>query len=175
MYAKKAVDLIYVVRKTRDELGGSHYYDLYKAVGNNVPKVYPQEAKRSFTALSKASEKGLIKAMHDCSDGGLAVALAEVAFSGGLGMEIFLCEVPSQPPAKRNEALLFSESNSRFVVEVEKAKQKEFEKLLKGASFGLAGCVTGKNNFKIYGLDGKVCLDADINKLKESWQRPLKW
>jgi len=175
MYAKEAGNLIYVVGKTRDELGGSHYYDLYKAVGNIVPKVYYEEAKKTFSALSKAAEKGLVEAMHDCSDGGLAVALAEVAFSGGLGVEIFLAEVPYQSPAHRNDFLLFSESNSRFVVEVEKAKQKEFEKLLKGVAFGLAGCLTKTPDFKIFGLDGKACADVDINKLKESWQRPLKW
>ncbi len=175
MYAKEAGNLIYVVGKTRDELGGSHYYDLYKAVGNQVPKVYHQEAKKTFTALSKATEKGLVKAMHDCSDGGLAVALAEMAFSGGLGMEIFLAEAPYQSSVQRNDFLLFSESNSRFVVEVEKAKQKEFEKLLKGTSFGLAGCLRQEPNFKIFGLDGKVCLDATIHKLKEVWQSPLRW
>jgi phosphoribosylformylglycinamidine synthase len=175
MYAKKSGNLIYIVGNTRDELGGSHYYDLYKAVGNNVPKVYFDEAKKTFTALSKTTEKGLVKAMHDCSDGGLAVALAEMAFSGGLGMEVFLAEVPYQSSGKRNDFLLFAESNSRFVVEVEKTKQKEFEKLLKGTFFGLAGCLTKKPDFKIFGLDGKVCLDADINKLKESWRAPLKW
>ncbi|MDO8488980.1 MAG: phosphoribosylformylglycinamidine synthase subunit PurL, partial [Candidatus Omnitrophota bacterium] len=200
MYAKEEGNLIYIVGKTRDELGGCHYYDLYKAVGNNVPKVYHDEAMKTFTALSRATEKGLIKAMHDCSDGGLAVALAEMAFSGGLGMEIFLSEVPfaetichPEPlsaakgegsrfkilrPAvsgTQNDTILFSESNSRFVVEVEKTKQKEFEKLLKGASLGLAGCLTAKNNFKIYGLDGKVCVDADINRLKGAWQKPLRW
>ena len=110
MYAKGAGNLIYVVGKTRDELGGSHYYDLYKAIGNNVPKVYHQEAKKTFAALSKATEKGLVRAMHDCSDGGLAVSLAEVAFSGGLGMEVFLSEVAAQSSSKRNESLLFSES-----------------------------------------------------------------
>jgi len=178
MYAKKAGNLIYVIGKTRDELGGSHYYDLYKAIGNNVPKVYYDQAKKTFSALSKATEKGLVKAMHDCSDGGLAVALAEVAFSGGLGMEIFLSEISYQSQIKRNDVILFSESNSRFVVEVEKTKQKEFEKLLKGtacAAFSLAGCLTKKPNFKIFGLDGKICVDVNINKLKEKWRAPLKW
>jgi len=175
MYAKEAGNLIYVVGNTRDELGGSHYYDLYKALGNQVPKVYLKESRASFAALSKASEKGLVRSMHDCSDGGLAVALAETAFSGGLGMEIFLAQVPYRSSKPRNDFLLFAESNSRFVVEVEKTKQKEFEKLLKGCAFGLAGCLTNKNDFKIYGLNGKVCLDADINKLKESWRAPLKW
>jgi len=176
MYAKEAGNLIYVVGNTRAELGGSHYYDLYSAVGNQVPKVYFKEAKESFAALSKASGKGLVKSMHDCSDGGLAVALAEMSFSGGLGMEIFLGAAPYIKSAGiNNEAILFSESNSRFVVEVEKNKQKEFEKLLKGAAFGLAGCLTSKPDFKIYGLDGNICVDAGISELKESWRRPLKW
>ncbi|MFA5092600.1 MAG: phosphoribosylformylglycinamidine synthase subunit PurL [Candidatus Omnitrophota bacterium] len=175
MYAKEAGNLIYLVGNTRDELGGSHYYDLHKAIGNNVPQVYFAEAMKTFTALSKATENKLVKSMHDCSDGGLAVALAEMAFSGGLGMEAFLSEVPYQSVKKNNEVILFAESNSRFVVEVEKSKQKEFEKSLKGVAFGLVGCLSKKSDFKIFGLDGKVCLDADINKLKESWRAPLKW
>jgi phosphoribosylformylglycinamidine synthase len=176
MYAKKAGNLIYVVGNTRDELGGSHYYDLYQAVGNNVPKVYFDEAKKTFTALSKATDKGLVKSMHDCSDGGLAVALAEMAFSGGLGMEVFLAEAPYIKSAGiSNETILFSESNSRFVVEVAKAKQKDFQKQLKGSAIGLVGCLTDKFDFKIYGLDGKICVDADVRKLKEAWRKPLQW
>jgi len=175
MYAKEAGNLIYIAGKTRDELGGSHYYDLYGAIGNQVPKLKYQESKKIFAALSKATEKGLVKAMHDCSDGGLGVALAEMVFSGGLGAEIFLSEAPYESSIRRNDLLLFSESNSRFVVEVDKKKQKEFEKILKGVDFGLAGCLTSGNSFKIYGLDGKICVEEDIRKLKESWQEPLKW
>ena len=176
MYAKEAGNLIYVVGNTRDELGGSHYYDLYNAVGNQVPKVYHQEAKGSFLALSKAVEKGLVKSIHDCSDGGLAVAMAEMAFSGGLGMEIFLGEVPYIKSAeKRNDFVLFSESNSRFVVEVEKRKQKYFEKQLKNSPFNLVGCLKSKKEFVVYGLDDKVCISAGIDSLKSSWQKPLKW
>jgi phosphoribosylformylglycinamidine synthase len=176
MYAKGQGNLIYVVGNTRDELGASHYYDLYNSTGNQVPKIYPQESRKVFAALSKAAEKGLVKSIHDCSDGGLAVALAEMAFSGGLGMEIFLSEAPYKGgAAKTNEKILFSESNSRFVVEVEKAKQRDFQKQLKGCAFGLAGCLTGKPDFRVYGLDGEVCVDADVRKLQEAWKEPLKW
>lgn len=176
MYAKAAGNLIYVVGNTRDELGGSHYYDLYKAVGNRVPKVYPKESKLSFAGLSQASEKGLIKSVHDCSDGGLGVALAEMAFSGGLGMEVFLGEVPCiKSSGINNRSILFSESNSRFVVEVERSKLKDFRKQLKRACFGLVGCLTDKPDFKVHGLDGKLCVNADINKLKDAWRAPLRW
>ena len=176
MYTKRTGDLIYVVGLTFDELGGSHYYDILGFIGNNAPKVFPQKAKSTFEALSKASSLGLIKAMHDCSEGGIGVCAAEMAFSGGLGMEIFLGEAPFNSKSwKRNDFILFSESNSRFIVEVEKKKQKAFEKTLKGIPLGLIGCVNANKEFKVYGLDGKICLKARIDALKEAWQKPLRW
>ncbi|MDD4980633.1 MAG: phosphoribosylformylglycinamidine synthase subunit PurL [Candidatus Omnitrophica bacterium] len=182
-YAREAGDLIYIAGPTYDELGGSHYYDTLGFIGNDVPKVFPSEARLTFEALSRASSLGLIKAMHDCSEGGIGVAAAEMAFSGGLGMEIFLKEVPydqrpttnDQRPNLRNDYILFSESNSRFIVEVEKKKQKVFEKILKGVPFGLIGCVNKNKEFKVYGLDNKVCLKAELGALKEAWQKPLRW
>jgi hypothetical protein len=61
------------------------------------------------------------------------------------------------------------------VVEVKKSKQKEFQKLLKNSAFGLVGCLTDKTDFRVYGLDGKICVDADVRRLKEAWRSPLKW
>jgi len=184
MFAKKADDLLYVVGNTYAELGGSHYYDLYNALGNEVPRVFPKKAKAAFSSLSRASSEGLVRAMHDCSEGGIGVAAAEMAFSGGLGAEIFLAEVPytvarrsSLVARKRNDFILFSETNSRFIVEVEKRNQQAFEKILKSkkAPFGLIGCLNDTGRFKVYGLDGKDCIDTDIAGLKEAWQKPLRW
>ncbi len=190
MYAKKSGDLIYIVGQTQEELGGSHYYDLFGAIGNDVPKLDTRKAKLVFEALSRASSAGLVRAMHDCSDGGLGVAAAEMAFSGGLGMELFLSEAPykkcpkspacrpagrSQGHKMRNDFVLFSESNSRFIVEIDKKSQKAFEDVLKGIPLGLIGCVSEGNDFKVFGLNGKICVETDINDLKEAWQRPLRW
>jgi len=61
------------------------------------------------------------------------------------------------------------------VVEVDKKNQKEFEKTLKGVDFGLTGCLCAGNKFKVYGLDGKPCVETDTPKLKEAWQKPLRW
>jgi phosphoribosylformylglycinamidine synthase len=176
MYAKDPGNLVYLVGDTFDELGGSHYYELLGFTGNSVPRVNIKKAKSIFEALSRCSDAGVIQAMHDCSDGGIGVAAAEMAFSGGLGMEIFLAEVPSRKPhAGRNDFILFSESNSRFVVEVKKEDQKAFERTMKGLAFGLIGCVSQDKYFKVFGLDNKICLQADIFALKEAWQKPLKW
>jgi len=184
MYAKQAQDLIYLVGDTSSELGGSHYFESLGFIGNNLPKINPKKSKATFLGLANATSLGLVKAMHDCSEGGIGVAAAEMAFSGGLGMELFLSEVPyvksqshkvTRSQEARNDYVLFSESNSRFIVEVEKKKQKEFEKALKGISFGLIGCVSKSKDFNVYGLDRKICLKAGIYDLKEAWQKTLRW
>ncbi|MBU1998933.1 MAG: phosphoribosylformylglycinamidine synthase, partial [Candidatus Omnitrophica bacterium] len=182
-YAKQEGDLVYIVGMTYNELGGSHYYKLFNALGNCCPKVYPAVAKKVFQALNKAVRCGYIRAMHDCSEGGLGVAAAELCFAGGLGMNLSLSGVPyvdtpcisRLAPVKREDLILFSESNSRFIVEIERKNRKAFEKMLKGLPFGLLGCVSSKGIFQVQGLDGRVCIREDINVLKESWLKPLRW
>ncbi|MDD4909744.1 MAG: phosphoribosylformylglycinamidine synthase subunit PurL [Candidatus Omnitrophica bacterium] len=179
MSAKQAGDLIYIAGNTRDELGGSHFYDILGSLGNNVPKVNAKAAKKTMDALSRAARKKLVRAIHDCSEGGIAVCAAEMAFAGGLGMDIFLAEVPysAQNPKYKNydAAIMFSESNSRFLVEVPKQEQKEFERTMKGLPLGLIGCVCDNNKFNIYGLDNKVCASAKARHLKDAWQKPMRW
>ncbi|MBM3249438.1 MAG: phosphoribosylformylglycinamidine synthase subunit PurL [Candidatus Omnitrophica bacterium] len=193
MYAKEAGNPVYVVGLTRPELGGSHYFGLTGLTGNSVPQVFPKTAKLNFEALSIASDKGLIRAMHDCSEGGIGVAAAEMSFSGGLGMDLFLSGVPynvkcqmsnvkiatqkSKVSELRDDFILFSESNSRFIVEVEKKEQKEFERILKnkGVAFGLIGCVNKGKIFRVFGLDGEPCVKANIDALKSAWKEPLQW
>ncbi len=175
MYFKNQDNLIYALGNTYDELGGSHYYGLNKAVGSSVPKVRIPRAKKLFNALSSATDKKLVKSAHDCSEGGLGVALAEMSFAGGLGAEVFLSQVPYLSDNKRNDFVLFAESNSRFVVEVERSKQEDFEKALKGLPFGLIGCVSSNKYLKVYGLNGEICVNADIDQLKEAWRSKLKW
>ncbi|MDD5664632.1 MAG: AIR synthase-related protein, partial [Candidatus Omnitrophica bacterium] len=148
---------------------------LSKAVGNSVPRVRVTRARKLFNALSKATDKKLVKSAHDCSEGGLGVALAEMSFAAGLGAEIFLSHAPYLSDNKRNDFVLFSESNSRFVVEVERSKQKDFERTLKGLPFGLIGCVSSNKYLKVYGLNGEICVNADIDQLKEAWRSKLKW
>jgi len=89
-------DLVYVIGETRDEMGGSEWFALHNAVGNNVPKVDAACALKMYRALNKAIEAGLIASCHDCSDGGLAVALCETAFAGSLGMSVNLNSVTYQ-------------------------------------------------------------------------------
>lgn len=174
MDLKNADNLLYVVGETFQELGGSHYFDLLKIKAGSVPKVDFKKSKALLERLSMALAKGLVRSAHDCSEGGLAVAAAEMSFAGGRGANVFLSDVPYRGKLKRNDFVLFSESNSRFIVEVERDKQKAFEKTMKNTVMGLMGCVTDSKVLKIFGLKGEVCLEASLPALKDAWQGTLR-
>ena len=85
---KQAGDSIYIVGEAKNELDASAYLNTKGFIGNSVPKVEPAKAKALMEKLSQATEKGLVKACHDCSEGGIGVAVGEMTFAGGLSTEI---------------------------------------------------------------------------------------
>ncbi|MDD5495596.1 MAG: phosphoribosylformylglycinamidine synthase subunit PurL [Candidatus Omnitrophica bacterium] len=174
MDAKKSGNAIYIIGKTHDELGGSQYYKMKGYVGNNVPKVDTPTGKSIMESMNKAMDAGCVRSCHDCSEGGMAVALAEMAFAGGLGMEIDLSILPdsAHEDIKRDDTLLFSESNSRFIVEVE--NEAKFIKIMKGKPVFKLGRINKGKIFKIYGMSGDILIKSDVDRLKAAWQRPFK-
>jgi phosphoribosylformylglycinamidine synthase II len=175
MDLKTISDALYIVGVTGNDLGGSEYFAQHDAIGNNVPRVDPQQSRKTMEALSWAIEKGLVKACHDCSDGGLGVAVAEMAFSGGLGATIYLKNVPRSGPLYRNDYVFFSESNSRFIVEVAPENEAQFIKIMKGINLAQIGHVSQEETLEVYGLAGDLVMHAALNGLKEAWQKPLRW
>ena len=170
MDVKAPGNSVYVVGQTFKELGGSEYYKLKGFIGKSVPKVRPKPARKTFKAITRAIDLGLVKACHDLSEGGLAVAAAEMAFAGGFGMELHLQKVPTRN-ANRDDFVLFSESNSRFLVEVSQEAKEAFEVLMKGKVCAEIGKVTKIPRLCIYGLEGEVAIDATLNDLLASWKR----
>jgi phosphoribosylformylglycinamidine synthase len=172
MDLKAPGNLLYVVGETFNELGGSEYYKLKGYLGANVPKVKGAKAKRTFKAVTKAIDLGLIKTCHDLSEGGLAVAAAEMAFAGGYGLELDLGKVPGKA-LERSDFVLFSESNSRFLVEVSEKDRQEFEALMKGKACAKIGKVTKDEKLLIHGLNQKIVVDASLAELRRSWKKTL--
>ena len=172
MDLKAPGNLLYVVGETFNELGGSEYYKLKGYLGASVPKVKGAKAKRTFKAVTKAIDFGLIKTCHDLSEGGLAVAAAEMAFAGGYGLELDLGKVPGKA-LERNDFVLFSESNSRFLVEVSEKDGQEFEALMKGKACAKIGKVTKDEKLLIHGLNQKIVVDASLAELRRSWKKTL--
>jgi phosphoribosylformylglycinamidine synthase len=174
MDVKSPGNLIYIIGITKNELGGSHYYYTHGFVGNSVPKVDTEIAKRTMDLLVNATGKGLVRSCHDCSEGGLAVAAAEMSFAGGYGMKLDLSQVPIEEGIVRDDVVLFAESNTRFVVEVEQQQQSEFEAAIEGSSYGCIGKVVENDMFTVLSLSGEKVISEKISDLKEAWQATLR-
>jgi len=172
---KQAGDLIYIVGATHNELGSSEYYRIHGFTGNTVPKVNPHQGKRIMERLSLATGRGLVRACHDLSEGGLGVAISEMAFAGGLGALVHLKTVPLGEPISRDDTILFSESNSRFLVEVAPESETEFREVMKGTNLAAIGQVTDSKTLEIYGLNNQRIMSISTGELKEAWQKPLRW
>jgi phosphoribosylformylglycinamidine synthase subunit PurSL len=175
MDAKQPGNLVYIIGNTYDEMGGSHYYAVNGFTGNKAPQVRPETGKKLMEALSMATGKGLVKACHDLSEGGLGVAAAEMAFAGGLGISLGLKDVPLGEAVDRDDRILFSESNSRFLVEIAPKDKAAFEAAMKGTVFAAIGKVMDGTKLEVTGIKGKTILSSDIADLKEAWQKPLRW
>ncbi|MFH1459912.1 MAG: phosphoribosylformylglycinamidine synthase subunit PurL [Candidatus Omnitrophota bacterium] len=175
--AKMPGNLVYCIGTTFDEMGGSSYNTVQNLRSPNVPQVNFKKSAQIFELISYATRKKLVRSCHDCSEGGIAVAMAEMAFSGGLGMEIDLKFLIHKIPAQdlNDTVLLFSESNSRFIVEIEPKHKNSFEKTIQGIPFACLGHLTDNNKFMIKGIDGALKINYTINELKEAWQSPLRW
>ena len=160
---------------TGNDLGGSEYFAAHNATGNNVPKVDLSQAKTIMDTLSSAIDKGLVRACHDCSEGGMGVALAEMAFAGGMGATVYLKSVPRTGPIYRDDYVLFSESNTRFLVEVAAAQEPAFIEMMIGIPVAAIGHVSQEENLEVHGINGELVLKAPLTDLKEAWQKPLRW
>ena len=113
-------DSVIVVGKTKRDLGGSEYYRLINAFDGTPPSVDLALEKRTFDTMLAAIRHGFVNSCHDVSNGGLAVAFAEMCIDGGIGATIDLERM--QSPGLKDDELLFSESNSRFILSTKKDK-----------------------------------------------------
>ncbi len=169
---KGAGNAVMVVGLTKDEMGGSHYYDNQGFIGNSVPTVDVDTAKKTMIALHEAIDKGLVMSCHDCSEGGIAAAVAEMAFAGEAGASIDLAAVPCETEM-RDDHIAFSESNSRFIIEVANDKVEALKSVLDGVSCAVIGTTGDSGKFTV-ASGGNTLIDENIFDLKESWQAPLR-
>jgi len=175
MDVKEAGNLLFIIGLTRDELGGSHYYKINGQIGANVPKTDLEVAPKTAQKIERAIADRLVESCHDCSEGGLAVALAEMAFAGGLGIQADLKGLPKSPQSLRTEAQLFSESTSRYIVEIKPDNYHNFAKLMLNVPFGQIGQVTGENILLIKDERGKDVIHLELDRLKKAWQQTFDW
>ena len=170
MDAKIPGDLLYVVGTTRNELGGSEYYEHLGYIGCNVPQVRPDDFIPLYQKMRQAVNHELVASAHGIYRGGLAVHLAMVAMGGNLGLKVDLAQVPADQ-AERDDLLLFSESAGRFIVTVDPAHREAFEDIFKGCGCANVGTVTELPELIVQGLEQKTILAVPLEDLKTAWKK----
>lgn len=175
MDLKEVGNPVYLVGLTKDECGGSHWYAEHDAIGNKVPRVDLETAPKIFKAVHAAITDGCVRACHDLSEGGLAVAAAEMAFAADLGLALSLADVPREDGLKDDSRILFSESQTRFLVEVSADRAADFEKRFDALPCARIGDVTDTARLIVAGTGAGTVIDAACDEMRHAWKAPLAW
>ncbi len=172
MDLKQSGDWLYLIGETREELAGAHVWKVLDKPSKGVaPHVNVNRARETFDLLHQAINKGYVRACHDLSEGGLAVTAAEMAFAGNLGMDLDLAHVWTSGGPLSHAAILFSETPSRFIVEVPSVARQGFENLMRGFVSPI-GRVTASKQLQIRdSASRKVLLREPLARLQKAWEK----
>jgi phosphoribosylformylglycinamidine synthase subunit PurSL len=166
---------LYLVGLSHAEMGGSHYHLVTGQTGGDVPKVDLALAPRIFKAMHQAIRAGLVRSCHDLSEGGLAVAIAEMAFAGEIGADLTGLKEMAGCASATDEVRLFGESTTRFLVEVKLEKAVAFRAAMNQMPLTFVGKTIAEPRLRIAGSNGEWLVWAKLKDLKEAWQKPLRW
>ena len=166
---------VYLFGLTRKELGGSVYHTHRGEAGGKVPRARGKSMHLIYRTLHELMQMEIIDAAHDPSEGGLAVALAEMAFGGEIGLFLDLAAVPVADDIERDEEILFSESLGRILVCVNPEMEEDFISTCSQRSlvFAKIGETTGDEFFACDGLEGERLFSLELSDLQEAFQKPL--
>ncbi|EPR44728.1 Phosphoribosylformylglycinamidine synthase 2 [Desulfovibrio sp. X2] len=171
---KRAGERIYLLGATAAELAGTELAQELGLAGGAVPQVDALAAQARYRALFTAAGRGLVSACHDCSDGGLGVALAEMAIGGRMGAAVDLDAVPAPGEPLSDLALLYAESHSRLLVTVPEDKAADFEALFAGQAAGLLGRTTDDAAVRV-ARGGRELFAEPVDGLARAFKATLDW
>lgn len=174
MDLKNVGNSIYVIGITKNELGASIYSKIKKFKNGIVPDLDVKVSKKTMKTIFKAISEGLIESCYDCSEGGIITSIAEMAFAGDKGVVINADAIKTSEKMTIAETL-FSESNSRFVVEISPENISKFEKMFKNIAISKIGEVSDNKFLKIESKKLKISIKENIKNLQKAWQKTLQW
>ncbi len=169
MDLKDPGSVLYLIGTTTSDLGGSLYHIVTGQSGSSVPPVDVMTAPEIFSKLHEAIRTGMVRSCHDLSEGGLAVAVAEMAFAGGIGADV------SKRGSHPDVVNLFAESPSRFLVEVRPEHAEQFRRVLHPLPVAEIGVTVKEPRLRIAGANGEWIVWLTLQQLKDAWQKPLAW
>ena len=166
-------DSLIMIGDTKDELGGSEYSEyIHKFIGGKCPAVDFSESKKNMNSVLDIIENELIKSAHDCSKGGLTIAISELCMMNQIGCNVSLEKIPGEK--LDSDKILFSESHSRYLVTFENRNLEKLEEILKkhNVSYSLIGEFTGDSI--LFSSDSKSIIDLSVDKAQKTWFNSLK-
>ena len=171
---KKPGSKLFLVGYTHREFAGSHFEHVTGEKGDEPPRVNPELALKSFRAINAAQDAGIVLSAHDCAEGGLAVCLAEMCIGGRVGAKVRLRQELAATDADIDDnVLLFAESNSRIVLEVDASNEAGLLRFFEGVPIFEIGEVSKDPRLVIEGLQGTVPVDLPVDELVSAWREPL--
>ncbi|MEM2226976.1 MAG: phosphoribosylformylglycinamidine synthase subunit PurL [Candidatus Bathyarchaeia archaeon] len=174
MAFKEHGDEIFVVGRTYAEMGGSEYYHWIHGIsGGKPPRASPERERASMAVVKDAIRGGLIDAAHDCSKGGIAVALAVMAMKGGLGADVDLGRIP-RSGVERLDELLFSESYARFIISAQPGAARELRAIAErhGCALSRLGRVIDSPELSM--RHGEREIRCGLGELMEAWKGSMR-
>jgi phosphoribosylformylglycinamidine synthase len=169
--SKRPGSLLVLVGVTKDELGGSVFYKTKGLLGRNVPRVDHALGRDVLRGCHRAISARCVLAAHDLSEGGLAVAVAEMAIGGKLGARIDLAKVPVLGQLQDYQ-VLFSESQSRLLLEVPPERLADLKANLHEAPFAVIGEVTKQPELAFH-RGGEPVAKVPLAAAERAWKQPL--
>ncbi|MFZ5644001.1 MAG: phosphoribosylformylglycinamidine synthase subunit PurL [Bacillota bacterium] len=164
-FKKKGSVVALVGARNASEMAGSVYCRTMGISGKNLPKINLEETNRVFHGLHLAIKKGIVLSCHDISEGGLAAAVAEMCFGGGVGcrIDIGTGDLP--------EEFMFNETAGNFLVELE--DEDIISDIFNGVPCRVIGKTTEDTAIAVY-REGNLLFRADIEVLRDAWKRPMR-
>ena len=166
-------DCLVIIGDTKDELGGSEYFEyVHKFIGGKCPVVNFEDSKKNMFSVLKVINDSLVKYAHDCSKGGLAVAMSEMCMTNQIGCKVSLEKVPGEKLSV--DRILFSESHSRYLLALERKNLKKLESILKknNVSFKEIGKFGGDRIQ--FTNSAKFIIDLRVDKAQKTWLNSLR-
>ncbi|MEM0485816.1 MAG: phosphoribosylformylglycinamidine synthase subunit PurL [Thermoplasmata archaeon] len=161
---KEVDNPIYIINETRREMGGSIYYEILNATSTVVPTVNLSESKSISMKILEAMKKGYVRACHDISEGGLATTLSEMMLGTNMGIYADI----SNMEFMRSDFKLFSESNTRWVLEIDLSHENDFLDIMKGITLHKIGKVVKDSWLKIID-NNRLLINRDIDTIRSTW------
>ena len=165
-------DLVLLIGNTKNELGGSEYFEyIHNFVGGRCPVVDFKTSKMNMNAVLELIEKNLIKVAHDCSKGGIAIAISELCMQNKIGCYIGLEKIPAEKLSE--DRSLFSESHSRYLLVIKRKNLKKIQSFLerKAITYDIIGKFIGDQI--IFQKNSRPIIKLSVDMTRQSWMKSL--